>query len=186
MRIRPREVVNHALATSGMAHEDDFARAKCRRLVVFDVVQTLGNLIRVSIEVTQPPGLVGGGKRQCEERPFSWLESTGKICHVGCGSEAIAQSADEKETVRFANCWLGVFECHEGFCLRFVLEGNGSHEDRLIAYIVMEDTRQTALGPEFGVHCEYLTMKPDAPGRSRKTKSFSLTKMQKKFSLELT
>jgi hypothetical protein len=66
--------------------------------------------------------LIGGGEGQGEEGPFGWLEGVGQVGHVGCCCQAISETADEEETVWFADGVGGVFECDEGFCLdcRFV------------------------------------------------------------------
>ena len=52
--------MQHALATRGMAHQGDLASAEFIGLVAFDVVKTLGDLVRVAIEMAETPGLVGG------------------------------------------------------------------------------------------------------------------------------
>jgi hypothetical protein len=49
------------------------------------------------------------------------LEGVGQIGHVGCCCQAISETADEEETVWFADSVGGVFECDEGFCLDCVL-----------------------------------------------------------------
>ena len=41
-----------------MTHEDDLAFAELGRLVFFDIIQTLSDLIRVAVEMPQTPRLV--------------------------------------------------------------------------------------------------------------------------------
>lgn len=49
-----------ALTARGMAHERDLAAAEFIGLVALDVLQTLGDLVRVAVEVAKTPGLVRG------------------------------------------------------------------------------------------------------------------------------
>lgn len=49
-----------ALAARGMAHEGDLAAAEFIGFVALDVLQTLGDLVRVAVQMAQTPGLVGG------------------------------------------------------------------------------------------------------------------------------
>lgn len=49
-----------ALTTRGMAHQGDLAAAEFIRFVALDVLQTLGDLVRVAVQMAETPGLVGG------------------------------------------------------------------------------------------------------------------------------
>lgn len=65
--------MQHTLTAGGMAHDGDLAAAKLVFLVFFDILQTLRDLARIAVQVSQAPGLVGGGKVQGEEGPFGLL-----------------------------------------------------------------------------------------------------------------
>ena len=73
VRVWLGEVVQHALAARGMAHQGDLAAAEFVHFVAFDVFQTLGDLVRVAVEMAEAPGLVGGCEVEGEEGPFGLL-----------------------------------------------------------------------------------------------------------------
>lgn len=55
MRIGPVEIMKDTLASGGMAHDDNFAVSKFVHLVALDILHTLGNLVRVSIQISKTP-----------------------------------------------------------------------------------------------------------------------------------
>lgn len=60
--------MHHALASRGMSHEDNlaFIVTEFVSLVFMYILQTLSNLVSVSIEMPETPGLVGRSEAQCE------------------------------------------------------------------------------------------------------------------------
>ena len=62
VRVGLGEVVQHALAAGGVAHEDQLAGlTELGGFVGLDVLDALGDFIGVAVEVAEAPGLVGGG-----------------------------------------------------------------------------------------------------------------------------
>jgi hypothetical protein len=96
-----------------VAHEDDPSRlAELGGFVGLDVLDALGDLIGVAVEVAKAPGLVGGGEVEGEERPLCRLEAGHDVGDVGGGGQAVAKTAEEEDAV-----WLGLvvggeFECN--------------------------------------------------------------------------
>jgi hypothetical protein len=113
VRVGLGEVVQHALAAGGVAHEDDPpGLAELGGFVGLDVLDALGDLIGVAVEVAEAPGLVGGGEVEREERPLCGLEAGHNVGDVRCGGQAVAETAEEEDAV-----WLGLvvggeFECN--------------------------------------------------------------------------
>lgn len=60
--------MHHALASRRVSHEDDFAVivSEFVDFVFIDILDTLSNLIGISIEMPQTPRLVGRCEVQCK------------------------------------------------------------------------------------------------------------------------
>lgn len=93
VRVGSREVVQHALAARGVTHEHQLipaVAAELGLLVLFDVPRAGGDLVGVTVEVAEAPGLAGGGEVEGEEGPFRLFQGADEVDCVGRGGQAVA------------------------------------------------------------------------------------------------
>jgi hypothetical protein len=104
------------LAPRGVAHDDDFPNfrwlALLRLFVIPNILYTFGDLLYIFAKASKPPSSIRRREEHGKERPTGRLESDGEICHEANSKEAITQTSNEEETMRFAS----------GVCARGVLK----------------------------------------------------------------